>query len=89
MKPKTVDMAAVRDARASLRKLAGDFPAYAFDRNKGYPSPEHQAALRSDGLCVLHRQSWSFVDRLPRADRPAAPGQTVGPTTAAAGGTIP
>ena len=32
-----------------MRQEADHFPAYAFERNKGYPSPVHQTALRGYG----------------------------------------
>jgi len=35
-----------------------EHPAYRFSSNKGYPSPEHRAALRDLGPCRLHRHSW-------------------------------
>jgi ribonuclease HII len=44
-----------------MARLAADFPAYAWDANKGYGSPEHIAALRAHGPSPLHRCSW----RLP------------------------
>jgi ribonuclease HII len=43
-------------------------PAYRFSVNKGYPSPEHQAALAERGPCRLHRLTWEPVTaslRLP------------------------
>jgi len=61
----------VRDRH--MREEAGHFPAYAFDRNKGYPSRTHQAALRGYGLSSIHRRSWAFVDDLPwRSPSPVA-----------------
>jgi ribonuclease HII len=48
-----------------MRQEAGHFPAYAFERNKGYPSSVHQAALRGYGLSSIHRRSWAFVADLP------------------------
>lgn len=48
-----------------MRDEADHFPAYAFDRNKGYPSRVHQAALRGYGLSSIHRRSWAFVGDLP------------------------
>ena len=41
--------------------MAAEFPPYAFERNKGYPSPEHRAALEQFGLTAVHRMSWSFA----------------------------
>ncbi len=35
-----------------------DFPDYRFASNKGYPSPDHRAALDRLGPCALHRVSW-------------------------------
>ncbi len=48
-----------------MRDEADHFPAYAFERNKGYPSPLHQAALRGYGPSAIHRRSWAFVRELP------------------------
>jgi ribonuclease HII len=48
-----------------MRQEADHFPAYAFERNKGYPSPVHQTALRGYGPTAIHRRSWAFVRELP------------------------
>jgi ribonuclease HII len=48
-----------------MREESEHFPAYAFERNKGYPSPVHQMALRGYGLSSIHRRSWSYVAGLP------------------------
>ena len=48
-----------------MRQEADHFPAYAFERNKGYPSPVHQTALRGYGPSAIHRRSWAFVRELP------------------------
>ena len=48
-----------------MRAESEHFPAYAFERNKGYPSPVHQMALRGYGLSSIHRRSWSYVGALP------------------------
>ncbi|MGO1769805.1 MAG: ribonuclease HII [Microbacterium sp.] len=37
-------------------------PAYAWDRNKGYASPAHRAAIASHGLSAHHRRSWAISD---------------------------
>lgn len=39
-------------------------PSYGFVRNRGYPSPEHVAALDRLGPCALHRRSWAPIARL-------------------------
>jgi ribonuclease HII len=36
-------------------------PHYGFDGHKGYPTPEHLAALRAHGACSAHRQSFAPV----------------------------
>ena len=54
---------------ALMVALAPAHPAYRWEENKGYASPEHLAALRDVGPCVLHRRSW----RLP------VPGGAPGP----------
>jgi ribonuclease HII len=58
-----------------LRELASSFPSFAFDRNKGYPSPAHQLALRINGLTTIHRQSWVFAQRFesPQVETPGTP----------------
>ena len=56
-----------------MREEADHFPAYAFERNKGYPSPVHQLALRGYGPTAIHRRSWAFVARPPLV-RPGPPG---------------
>ncbi len=45
-----------------MRTMASSFPAFDFDRNKGYPSPVHKTALAGFGLTSVHRRSWAFVD---------------------------
>jgi len=36
-------------------------PQYGFDGHKGYPTPEHLAALRVHGACPAHRRSFAPV----------------------------
>jgi ribonuclease HII len=36
-------------------------PHYGFDEHKGYPTPEHLAALRAHGACSHHRRSFAPV----------------------------
>ena len=52
-----------------MRDESPHFPPYEFERNKGYPSPTHQMALRGYGLSSIHRRSWSFASTLPWSDR--------------------
>jgi ribonuclease HII len=51
-----------------MRQESEHFPAYEFERNKGYPSPTHQMALRGYGLSSIHRRTWSYVAGLPWCD---------------------
>jgi len=37
------------------------FPDYGFDRHKGYPTPDHLAALRRIGPCPEHRRGFAPV----------------------------
>ena len=38
-----------------------DHPGYGWERNKGYPTPEHQEALKRLGPTPLHRRSFAPV----------------------------
>ena len=49
-----------------MADLDRDHPAYGFAASAGYPSPEHQRALREFGPTPQHRLSWSYLDDLPR-----------------------
>jgi ribonuclease HII len=40
------------------------YPGYGFDRNKGYPTPSHLAALDRLGPCPAHRRSFRPVSQL-------------------------
>ena len=44
--------------------LHATHPAYGFDGHKGYPTPEHLAALRRHGACGAHRRSFAPVRRV-------------------------
>ena len=60
-------------AASVLAKVARDrrmdryhalYPAYGFDRNRGYPTPDHLRALEQFGPTPLHRRSFAPVRRL-------------------------
>jgi ribonuclease HII len=54
-----------KTARDALMKdLARVYPAYGFERHSGYPTREHQEALRDYGPCAEHRKSFrlSYFD---------------------------
>jgi ribonuclease HII len=46
---------------AEMVRLHRHFPAYGFDRHKGYPTPDHLEALRRLGPCAAHRGSFGPV----------------------------
>lgn len=61
-----------------MRAIAPSCPQFAFDANKGYPSPIHRAALDRLGPTSWHRRSWSFMDDLDGYERlPTARERTV------------
>lgn len=47
-----------------MQRLHRRYPGYGFDRNKGYPTPAHLAALARIGPCEIHRASFAPVRRL-------------------------
>ncbi len=49
---------------AAMRALDTRFPVYGFSRHKGYPTPEHLAALAAHGVSPVHRRSFAPVRRL-------------------------
>lgn len=44
-----------------MRELHDRFPAYGFDRNKGYGTPRHLKVLADLGPCPVHRRSFRPV----------------------------
>ena len=42
-----------------MKELAKDYPEYQFDVNKGYGTAKHIAAIKENGLCPLHRRSFT------------------------------
>jgi ribonuclease HII len=44
-----------------MMELHAEYPAYGFDRHKGYPTAEHRAMLLSLGPCPAHRRSFAPV----------------------------
>jgi len=49
---------------AEMLRLHAQYPDYALDRHKGYPTPEHLALLAQHGVCEKHRRSFAPVRRL-------------------------
>jgi len=44
-----------------MLKLHRRYPHYQFDRNKGYPTPEHRRAIADFGPCPVHRRSFRLT----------------------------
>jgi ribonuclease HII len=44
-----------------MAEHAETYPGYGWDRNRGYPTPEHIRALDTLGLTPLHRKSFAPV----------------------------
>ncbi|MGQ0723298.1 MAG: ribonuclease HII, partial [Candidatus Eiseniibacteriota bacterium] len=42
-------------------RLSRRYPAYGFERNMGYPTPEHFEALAKSGPCSHHRMTFAPV----------------------------
>lgn len=46
-----------------MRQLHEEYPVYDWDRNKGYPTKAHRAAIRKYGITGHHRKSFNLFDR--------------------------
>ena len=44
-----------------MAEHAREYPGYGWERNRGYPTPEHIRALETLGLTPLHRRTFSKV----------------------------
>ncbi len=44
-----------------MAKIAIDHPAYQWDKNKGYPTKSHRAAIAKFGICDFHRKSFRLL----------------------------
>ena len=44
-----------------MTDMAGRFPGYAWERNKGYGTAEHQAAIRRLGVTIEHRRTFAPI----------------------------
>ncbi len=43
-----------------MLRLSREYPMYAWERNKGYPTPQHLAALQRYGASPYHRKSFTL-----------------------------
>lgn len=44
-----------------MLRLHADYPVYGWERNKGYPTPAHRAAIRACGETAYHRRSFNLL----------------------------
>lgn len=44
-------------------ELAGKYPGYGFEKHKGYCTGEHLRAIEEQGICNIHRRSFSPIAR--------------------------
>ena len=47
-----------------MREAAQAHPHYGWEKNMGYGTPAHLAALRTHGPCPLHRRSFAPVAQM-------------------------
>lgn len=59
-----------------MAEVAASHPGYGLERNKGYASPDHIAALRRLGASDVHRRSWRLpgIGKLVDAQLASDPG---------------
>lgn len=51
-----------------MRKIAEQYPLYGFEEHKGYGTKNHMEALRTYGLCDIHRTTFIHLDRESREE---------------------
>jgi ribonuclease HII len=47
-----------------MEQMALEYPQYGFDKHVGYGTAAHIAALKSHGICILHRKSYKPIRQL-------------------------
>lgn len=55
---------------AQMRILAQEFPQYAWEKNVGYPTPEHQKAIEKYGISPYHRKTFGICKKFGQEARP-------------------
>ena len=45
-----------------MQRIAQEFPQYAWDKNKGYPTPAHRAAIEQYGATPHHRMTFQLIN---------------------------
>ena len=46
-----------------MDRIAAEYPQYAWDKNKGYPTKAHRQAIEQTGPSPYHRMSFRLIDR--------------------------
>ena len=46
-----------------MDRIAAEYPQYAWDKNKGYPTKAHRQAIEHTGPSPYHRMSFRLIDR--------------------------
>lgn len=47
-----------------MAQYAGQYPVYHWEKNKGYPTPEHKKAIAEHGTTPLHRMTFNMAIQL-------------------------
>jgi ribonuclease HII len=45
-----------------MEKIHNEFPEYGWNKNKGYPTSFHRAAIMKYGITHYHRKSFNLFD---------------------------
>ncbi|MGA1978010.1 MAG: ribonuclease HII [Bacteroidales bacterium] len=45
-----------------MEKIHNEYPAYGWDRNKGYPTQSHRMAIQRYGITPYHRKTFALTD---------------------------
>ena len=51
-----------------MRRIAQEFPQYNWEKNKGYPTRDHRAAIIAHGVTPHHRKRFNLVGQLSLFD---------------------
>ena len=62
-----------------MHNLAARYPEYGWERNAGYATAEHRAAIRTHGLTPHHRRSWQAIQVLLTGEQLALFGGATAP----------
>lgn len=46
-----------------MNELSEQFPKYAWQQNKGYPTKQHREAIKENGISIYHRLSFNLIDK--------------------------